>query len=66
MPDFEKTNRQIRKRVLVDERIDIISKKFGVSKSIVVGRLCLNSGLKDVWKRFNNYRPIIKEKVSFT
>ena len=65
MPNFEKTNRQIRKGILIDERIDIISKKFGVSKSIVVGRLCLNSGLKDVWRKFSNYRPIIKEKASF-
>ena len=65
MPNFKEISRQIPKDVSIDEWIHIVSKKHKVPKNIVAGRLGKISGLKDIWKKINKYRPTIKQKISF-
>ena len=69
MPNFEDEIKKIKPGVPQDELINIISKKYKISKSIVAGRLCYDlnrRGMKDIWEKLSDYRPIIKEKITFT
>ncbi|MBU4480390.1 HigA family addiction module antidote protein [Patescibacteria group bacterium] len=65
IPNFDEINKQVGKRLPEDKWIEIVSKKTGVSKSIIAGRLCNTLSIEDIWKKLDKYRPTIKEKISF-
>lgn len=64
IPNFDEISKEAGS-VITDSWFEFVSKKTGVSKSIVTGRVCHIANFEGAWKTLNKYRPTIKEKVTF-